>query len=78
MDGDPVLDALRGLYQDLSALSRNALPNVQRLVFELDATVGDFKKLLDKEPKKNESRQAILSGEIHIFWLFMAVFLQYI
>ncbi|KJF61357.1 nuclear pore complex subunit [Coccidioides immitis RS] len=64
MDGDPALDGLRGLYQDLSALSRNALPNVDRLVLELQATVGDFRKLLDKDPKKNESRQAVLSGKI--------------
>lgn len=61
-----MLDGLRGLYQDLSALSRDSLPNVDRLVHELEATIGDFKKLLDKEPKKNESRQAILSGKIPI------------
>ncbi|EEP80157.1 conserved hypothetical protein [Uncinocarpus reesii 1704] len=66
MDGDPVLDGLRGLYQDLSALSRNALPNVERLVFELEATVDDFRKLLDKVPKKNESRKAVLSGKIDL------------
>ncbi|WEW61048.1 hypothetical protein PRK78_006537 [Emydomyces testavorans] len=64
MDGDPTVDDLRGLYQDLSALSRNALPDVQRLVFELEATVATFRQLLDKEPKKNESRQAVLSGKI--------------
>ncbi|KAI1907363.1 hypothetical protein LOZ64_005925 [Ophidiomyces ophidiicola] len=62
MDSDPVLDGLRGLYQDLSALSRNSLPNIERLALELEATVGDFRKLLDKRSKKNESRQAVLSG----------------
>ncbi|PGH34975.1 Cullin 4 [[Emmonsia] crescens] len=67
MDGGDELDGLRGLYQDLSALSRSALPNVERLVFELEATVQDFKKLLDKPPKKNESRQSILSGKIKLY-----------
>ncbi|PGH11260.1 hypothetical protein AJ79_04995 [Helicocarpus griseus UAMH5409] len=66
MDGGDELDALRGLYQDLSALSRSALPNVERLVFELEATVEDFRKLLDKPAKKNESRQSILSGKIKL------------
>ncbi|OAX85515.1 hypothetical protein ACJ72_00104 [Emergomyces africanus] len=66
MDGGDELDGLRGLYQDLSALSRSALPNVERLVFELEATVQDFRKLLDKPPKKNESRQSVLSGKIKL------------
>ena len=63
MDGDDALDDLRGLFQDLSALSRSAVPNVERLVLELEATIADFRKLLDKPPKKNESRQAVLSGK---------------
>lgn len=62
MDGNDALDDLRGLFQDLSTLSRSALPNVERLVLELEATVDDFRKLLDKPPKRNESRQAVLSG----------------
>ncbi|EGE85811.2 nuclear pore complex subunit Nup192 [Blastomyces dermatitidis ATCC 18188] len=66
MDGGDELDSLRGLYQDLSALSRSALPNVDRLVFELEATVQDFRKLLHKPPKKNESRQSVLSGKITV------------
>ncbi|PGH04577.1 Cullin 4 [Blastomyces parvus] len=66
MDGGDELDGLRGLYQDLSALSRSALPAVDRLVFELEAKVQDFRKLLDKPPKKNESRQSVLSGKIKV------------
>ncbi|PGH11864.1 hypothetical protein AJ80_06929 [Polytolypa hystricis UAMH7299] len=66
MDDSDDLNGLRGLYQDLSALSRNALPNLERLVFELESTVEDFRKLLDKPPKKNESRQAVLSGKIKL------------
>ncbi|KAG5291064.1 cullin, nuclear pore complex subunit Nup192 [Histoplasma capsulatum G186AR] len=66
MDGRDELDGLRGLYQDLSSLSRSALPNVDRLVFELENTIQDFRKLLDKPPKKSESRQSILSGKIKL------------
>lgn len=76
MDGGDELDGLRGLYQDLSALSRSALPNVERLVFELEATVQDFKKLLDKPPKKNESRQSILSGRIQTPFSLLGIYLQ--
>ncbi|QSS65488.1 cullin, nuclear pore complex subunit Nup192 [Histoplasma capsulatum] len=54
MDGRDELDGLRGLYQDLSSLSRSALPNVDRLVFELENTIQDFRKLLDKPPKKRK------------------------
>ena len=64
MDDSDVLGGLRGLFQDLSALSRSTLPNIERLVLELEATVQDFRKLLDKPPKSNESRQAVLSGRI--------------
>ena len=63
MDSTDELDGLRGLFQDLSSLSRSSLPNVERLVFELEATVETFRKLLDKRTKRNESRQAVLSGK---------------
>lgn len=63
MDGTDELDGLRGLFQDLSSLSRSSLPNVERLVFELEAAVETFRKLLDKRTKRNESRQAVLSGK---------------
>jgi nuclear pore complex protein Nup205 len=67
MDDSDALGGLRGLYQDLSALSRSALPSIERLVVELEATIQDFRKLLDKPPKSNESRQAVLSGKTLYF-----------
>jgi nuclear pore complex protein Nup205 len=67
MDDSDALGGLRGLYQDLSALSRSALPSIDRLVVELEATIQDFRKLLDKPPKSNESRQAVLSGKTLCF-----------
>ncbi|KAK2804256.1 hypothetical protein FQN51_002345 [Onygenales sp. PD_10] len=66
MDGDDDVETLRGIFLDLSALSRSALPAVDRLVFELEATVQDFRKLLDKPAKNNESRQSVLSGKIKL------------
>ncbi|CAG7919511.1 unnamed protein product [Penicillium olsonii] len=57
---------LRGLYQDLSAVSEGHLDNVERLCFELEAHIQDFRKLLDKPAKNNASRQAVLSGKITV------------
>ncbi|CAG8240342.1 unnamed protein product [Penicillium salamii] len=57
---------LRGLYQDLSAVSEGHLDNVERLCFELETHIQDFRKLLDKPAKNNASRQAVLSGKITV------------
>ncbi|CAG7946730.1 unnamed protein product [Penicillium nalgiovense] len=59
-------NGLRGLYQDLSALSNSQLPNVDRLCLELETHIQDFRKLLDKPAKNNASRQAVLSGKITV------------
>lgn len=56
------LEGLRGLHQDLVALDESQLRNVDRLLTELEARVDDFKKLLDKSPKNEKSRNIILSG----------------
>lgn len=57
------LEGLRGLHQDLIALSNSQLRNVERLWAELDARVDEFRRLLDK-PRKNEaSRKTLQSGE---------------
>lgn len=56
------VEGLRGLHQDLVALDESQLRNVDRLLAELEARVGDFKKLLDKSPKNEKSRNTLLSG----------------
>ncbi|KAI5288879.1 hypothetical protein KEM54_004746, partial [Ascosphaera aggregata] len=66
MAGQADLDSLRGLYQDLTSLSRSALPSLERLIFALETTIGDFKKLLDKPLKNDGNRKKVLSGEIRI------------
>jgi len=58
------LVGLRGLYQDLSALSDSSLVNIDRLRVELETHIDDFRKLLDKPAKNNASRQAVMSGKL--------------
>ncbi|KAE8350978.1 cullin-4B [Aspergillus coremiiformis] len=60
------LAGLRGLYQDLSSLTDSSFVNIDRLRVELEAHIDDFRKLLDRPPKSNASRQAVLSGKITI------------
>lgn len=57
------LEGLRGLHQDLLALSEARLTNVERLWVELESRVEEFRKLLDKSPKNEKSRQTVLAGE---------------
>ena len=59
------LAGLRGLYQDLSAVSESSFSNIERLCVELETHIEDFRKLLDKPAKNNTSRQKVLSGEYH-------------
>jgi hypothetical protein len=61
------LAGLRGLYQDLSAVSESSLTNIERLCFELETHIEDFRKLLDKPAKNNASRQKVLTGEYYPF-----------
>lgn len=62
MEGSDFLGGLRGLFQDLSALSSSSILNIERLRVELQAHIDDFRKLIDKPAKNNSSRQAVLSG----------------
>lgn len=57
------LDGLRGLHQDLLALSEARLTNVERLWIELESRVEEFRKLLDKPGKNEMSRQTVLAGK---------------
>ncbi|KAI5292612.1 hypothetical protein KEM52_006217 [Ascosphaera acerosa] len=66
MAGQADLDTLRGLFQDLKSLSQATLPNLERLVLTLEATLGDFRNLLDKPLKSDASRKQIASGKIKI------------
>ncbi|KAJ5107139.1 hypothetical protein N7456_003814 [Penicillium angulare] len=60
------LAGLHGLYKDLSAISDSSLGNIDRLMFELGVHIEDFRQLLDKPAKNNQSRQQVLSGKITV------------
>ncbi|KAL4973159.1 hypothetical protein BDW66DRAFT_162335 [Aspergillus desertorum] len=66
MESAEPLEGLRGLYQDLSALSDSSLVNIDRLRVELETHIHDFRNLLDKPTKSNGSRMSVLSGKITI------------
>ena len=55
------IDGLRGLHQDLIALTEGQLHRIDTLQAELEAHIEAFRKLLDKSPKNNASRQQLLS-----------------
>lgn len=63
MDDIDSLGGLRGLYQDLSAISDSPMVNVERLCLELEMHIEDFRKLLTKASKNDTSRKSVLSGE---------------
>lgn len=62
MDEDDTLTKLQGLQADLVAFSESRLPNLERLWGELEGSIADFKKLLDKQQKNDKSRQALKAG----------------
>lgn len=62
MEDQDTLASLRGLFQDLSALSSSSIVNIDRLRIELETHIEDFKKLLDRPRKNNPSRQIVIAG----------------
>ena len=66
MADEDSLEGIRGLHQDLLVVSESQLPALERLFAELEARIADFRKLLDKPPKKEQSRQALCSGELQL------------
>lgn len=63
MAEDDSLSALEGLHRDLCALIDQRLPALDRLLQNLEAHLDDFKALVDKKPKSNESRNALSAGK---------------
>ncbi|KAJ5587426.1 uncharacterized protein N7459_003191 [Penicillium hispanicum] len=60
------LAGLRGLYQDLSAVSDASFGNIERLCLQLETHIDDFRRLLDKPAKSIASRQSVLSGKLMV------------
>lgn len=57
------LRRLQGLYQDLFAFSETRLANVDRLWGELEASVDELRRLLEKSAKSGTSRDSLAKGE---------------
>lgn len=56
------LERLQGLHADLVAFTEGRLANIDRLVQELQGTVSDFRKLLDKPMPSATDREKYNSG----------------
>lgn len=56
------IEGLRGLQQDLIALDESRLRNVDRLWVQLEARIDEFRHLLDRSRKNEQSRKQLLSG----------------
>ncbi|KAI5243890.1 hypothetical protein E4T43_03989 [Aureobasidium subglaciale] len=66
MDQNDSLARLQGLQADLVAFSESRLPNVDRLWSELQDSLADFRKLLDRQNKNDKSRQALKADTITV------------
>ncbi|CAK3858778.1 nuclear pore complex subunit Nup192 like [Lecanosticta acicola] len=62
---DP-LRRLQVLKRDLAALADSRLPNIDRLSIQLDASTQDLRRLLERNKRKDSSRQALRSNTINI------------
>jgi nuclear pore complex protein Nup205 len=57
------LEALQGLHRDLLAFCENRLQDIDRLVEELESRIEEFRGLLDKKPKAEQSRRQLSQGK---------------
>lgn len=58
------LESLQALHADLLALSESRLLNVERLGIQLEAHIQDFKALLDKKSRSEQSRKSLETGTV--------------
>lgn len=59
------LDGLEALHRELVAVCEHRFESLHILEQELDAHAQAFKKLLDKPPRSNLSREVVKSGRSH-------------
>ena len=53
------MERLQGLQRDLNVFTANHLSTIERLSAELDASIDDFRNLLDRKPRSESSRKAV-------------------
>ena len=56
------LQGLELLHRDLLAQAELRLPNIERLWNQLEARIEEFRCLLDKAPRNEQSRKTLESG----------------
>jgi nuclear pore complex protein Nup205 len=56
------LESLQALHTDLVALTESRLLNVERLGMQLEAHIQDFRALLDRKFRNEQSRQKLATG----------------
>lgn len=56
------LEGLQSLHRDIVALCENRLPHLERLWIQLQDRIEEFRKLLDKPPRNEASRQSLATG----------------
>lgn len=58
------LQRLQGLHADLQAFAETRLANIDRLWHELEDTVQEFRRLLDKPSPSVSEREAYNAGRV--------------
>jgi hypothetical protein len=56
------LERLESLHRDILALSQYRLSNVERLWVQLEAHIGEFRHLLEKKTRSEQSRKSLATG----------------
>lgn len=56
------LEGLELLHRDLVAQAEQRLPNIDRLWVQLETRLDEFRRLLDKAPRNEQSRKSLDSG----------------
>jgi hypothetical protein len=67
MADDDSLQALEALHRDLCALIDNRMTTLDRLRQNLEDHLDDFKALVDKRGKNDQSRKSLGSGTRPLF-----------
>ncbi|ETN42279.1 uncharacterized protein HMPREF1541_04220 [Cyphellophora europaea CBS 101466] len=58
------LERLQGLHADLVAFTEKRLATLDRLLFELESTLDDFRNLLDKPEPSEKDKELYRSGKV--------------
>ncbi|MCJ1358576.1 MAG: hypothetical protein MMC33_008576 [Icmadophila ericetorum] len=61
-----VLEDLKGWHQDLLSFSDEQIANIERLLSDLEQHIEEFKVLLDKPIRNDQSRSKVSSGTIEL------------